>query len=269
MPKGIDCTQRLDKRAAAAIKAAGYDFAGRYLVPLVGSLKEKALTRGEAEAITEAGLTLLTVWETTSDRAKGGATAGTADGRRALECARAIGMPEQGMIYFAVDYDAPAGDMPAIEEYFRAARAETEDYEVGVYGPYRVIEYLAQRRVCRGYWQCVGWSGGQLSAYRNVYQAQWGKVVAGIPVDIDDCPDMARAGLWDYALEEVSEVRYNQLSEVPDWAKGTVETLVDRGFLAGSGGGEDAEGRPADLDLSMDMLRLLVIMDRAGAFSEN
>ena len=146
-------------------------------------------------------------------------------------------MPEQGLIYFAVDYDAPAGDMPAIEAYFRAARAETENYEVGVYGPYRVIEYLARRRVCRGYWQCVGWSGGQLSAYRNVYQAQWGKVVAGIPVDIDDCPDMARAGLWDYALEEVSEVRYNQLSEVPDWAKGTVETLVDRGFLAGSGGG--------------------------------
>lgn len=266
MPKGIDCAQHLDRRAALAVKAEGYDFAGRYLVPPVGSLKEKALTRGEADTITAAGLKLLTVWETAPDRARGGAAAGAADGKQALECAQAIEMPGRGLIYFAVDYDAPTADLPVIEAYFRAARTWISEYEIGVYGPYRVIEYLARRNICRGYWQCAGWSGGQLSAYRDVYQAQWGKVVAGIPVDINDCPDLARAGIWDYTPEEVDEVRYNRLSEVPDWAKETIRKLIDEGLLAGSGGESDGDGRPADLDLSLDMIRLLVIDDRAGLF---
>ncbi len=266
MPKGIDCAQRLSARTAGAIKAEGFDFAGRYLVPAVGTLKEKALTRAEAKAITDAGLKLLTVWETTADRVKGGASAGAADGRRALACAAEIEMPSEGILYFAVDYDAPKTDFPAIEAYFRAARAHTGGYEVGVYGPYRVIEYLAEREVCQGYWQCVGWSGGQVSGYRDVYQAQWNKIVAGVPVDINDCPDMARAGIWDYLPEEVSEVRYNRFSELPDWAQPTIQMLLDRKALVGSGGGVDDDGYPTDLDLSLDMLRLLVIEDRAGVF---
>lgn len=257
MAKGIDCAVPLTGETAAAIKKAGYDFAGRYLVPAVGTLARKALTRKESEAVTAAGLHLLTVWETTADRVKGGATAGMSDGKRALECAKAIEMPERGIIYFAVDYDAPAGDMPIIEEYFRAAREHTAEYEIGVYGPYKVIEYLAQRKVCRSYWQCVGWSFGQLSAYRNVYQAQWGQSVAGIPVDINDCPDLERAGIWNY--EEETEMRYQSLREVPEWAQATVRKLLEKGFLAGNGGEEG-------LDLSMDMIRLLVIEDRAGVF---
>lgn len=256
MAKGIDCAAPLSKAAAEAIKKAGYDFAGRYLVPAVGTLARKALTRREAEAVTGAGLDLLTVWETTADRVKGGAAAGTSDGKRALECAEDIGMPARGIIYFAVDYDAPPGDLSVIEDYLRAARAQTAEYEVGVYGPYRVIEYLAQRKVCRGYWQCVGWSEGKVSPHRNVYQAQWGKTVAGISVDINDCPDPVRAGIWNYEEEE-SMTRYDTLAEVPDWARPTVEKLTEKGFLAGDGDG---------LNLSEDMVRLLVILDRAGVF---
>lgn len=256
MAKGIDCAAPLSKAAAEAIKAAGYDFAGRYLVPAVGTLARKALTRREAEAVTGAGLDLLTVWETTADRVKGGAAAGTSDGKRALECARDIGMPARGIIYFAVDYDAPTGDLPVIEDYLRAARAQTAEYEVGVYGPYKVIEYLAQRKVCRGYWQCVGWSEGKVSPHRNVYQAQWGKTVAGISVDINDCPDPARAGIWNYEEAE-NMTRYNTLAELPDWARPAVEKLTEKGFLAGNGDG---------LNLSEDMVRLLVILDRAGVF---
>lgn len=257
MAKGIDCAVPLNEKTAAAIKAAGFDFAGRYLVPASGVLARKALTPAEAITVTEAGLRLLTVWETKADRVKGGAAAGESDGKRALECARNIGMPLQGIIYFAVDYDASAEDFPIIEDYLRAARRQTGEYEVGVYGPYKVIEYLAKRHVCRGYWQCVGWSGGQVSGYRNVYQAQWGQSVAGVPVDINDCPDMARAGIWNY--EEETEMRYNTLSEMPDWARPTIQKLIERKALAGNGS-ED------ELDLSMDMIRLLVIEDRAGAF---
>ena len=45
-----------------------------------------------------------------------------------------------------------------------------------------------------------------------------------------------------------------------------VEKLVALGYLTGSSGKVDNQGRPADLDLSRDMLRILVICDRAGVF---
>ena len=56
--------------------------------------------------------------------------------------------------------------------------------------------------------------------------------------------------------KEVEEVRYNTVAECPDWAQETVQKLVDREYLNGTGEG---------LDLSADMVRLLVILDRAGA----
>lgn len=58
--------------------------------------------------------------------------------------------------------------------------------------------------------------------------------------------------------KEVDEVRYNTVSECPAWARETVQKLVDKKYLDGTGKG---------LDLSADMVRLLVILDRAGAFN--
>ena len=58
--------------------------------------------------------------------------------------------------------------------------------------------------------------------------------------------------------EEVEEVRYNTVAECPDWSRETVQKLVDKGHLGGNGQG---------LDLSLDMVRLLVILDRAGSLN--
>ena len=58
--------------------------------------------------------------------------------------------------------------------------------------------------------------------------------------------------------KEVDEVRYNTVEECPDWARETVQKLIDKGYLGGNGQG---------LDLSHDMVRVLVILDRAGAFN--
>ena len=57
--------------------------------------------------------------------------------------------------------------------------------------------------------------------------------------------------------KEVDEVRYNTVEECPAWARETIQKLVNREYLNGPGEG---------LDLSADMVRLLVILDRAGAF---
>lgn len=60
-------------------------------------------------------------------------------------------------------------------------------------------------------------------------------------------------------LEELNMPRYNTLAELPDWAKPTVQKLMEKGYLAGDGG---------KLNLSEDMVRMLVINDRAGVYGK-
>lgn len=52
---------------------------------------------------------------------------------------------------------------------------------------------------------------------------------------------------------------YDSIASVPDWGKDTIKKLVDKGYLKGNGKG---------LDLSEDLLRVLVINDRAGMYGE-
>lgn len=234
---GIDTAARLTGQQARDIKALGYGFAGRYLVPSGW----KALTKQEAAAITSAGLKLLTVWETTAGRAKGGAAAGASDGARALECARNIEMPTRGIIYFAVDFGAQPGDMDAIEAYLRAARKETGAYEVGVYGPYNVIEEMWARKACKAFWQCVGWSYGQKSKHLDIYQSQWDKTAAGVAVDINECGNLDAAGIWDYQEDSMTgEEIYRKLNAylaeqpLPDWAREELAQAVEMGITDGT-----------------------------------
>lgn len=62
--------------------------------------------------------------------------------------------------------------------------------------------------------------------------------------------------------------RYNTMREISDecpWATETVAKLIEHGAIRG-GGLRDEQGRPADMDLSRDMLRLLVVNDREGLY---
>lgn len=61
------------------------------------------------------------------------------------------------------------------------------------------------------------------------------------------------------AMEEDEEMketqaRYQKVEELPQWARGDIQTLVDRGVLQG--------GDTGTLDLSLDMVRLLAVMAR-------
>ena len=60
---------------------------------------------------------------------------------------------------------------------------------------------------------------------------------------------------WEQFKEDL--MRYETLEQTPEWAKETVRKLLERQILQGDGSG---------LDLSRDMTRLLVILDRAGMF---
>ena len=60
--------------------------------------------------------------------------------------------------------------------------------------------------------------------------------------------------------QEDDEMRYHTVRECPEWAKATIQKLVDRKLLSGDGNA---------LDLSHDMVRLLVVLDRANAFERS
>lgn len=73
------------------------------------------------------------------------------------------------------------------------------------------------------------------------------------------------AGIADYAGADVGLIEkeeddemiiYKTVSDVPDWGRETVEKLIDKNALGGTGNGE--------INISNDMLRTLVILDRLG-----
>ena len=69
-----------------------------------------------------------------------------------------------------------------------------------------------------------------------------------------------QAAVWRIPHEPVE--RFNAVYQLPDWARPTITRLCDSGAIQGNGGTKDVNGRPADMDLSMDMIRTLVIYDR-------
>lgn len=80
--------------------------------------------------------------------------------------------------------------------------------------------------------------------------------------------ELTEAPKDDDGEEDDAEVRYNTMKEISDgapWATETVQKLIDDDIIKG-GGLRDTQGRPADMNLSLDMLRLLVMNDRAGLY---
>lgn len=61
-------------------------------------------------------------------------------------------------------------------------------------------------------------------------------------------------------LENAQKV-YHYTNELPDFARATIQKLLDRGILKGES--------DSDLNLSEDLVRLLVINDRAGLYKES
>lgn len=73
-------------------------------------------------------------------------------------------------------------------------------------------------------------------------------------------------------LEEDSVARYEKLSDIPDtWSsdkepRSIIETLMNAGIICGDG--SDPDGNDDVLDLSLDMIRLLVMNYRGGCYDK-
>lgn len=84
----------------------------------------------------------------------------------------------------------------------------------------------------------------------------------------DVLADMTREEMMSIVKQAIkeSQINYKTLADVPEWARAQVRHAMDAGCIAGTG--QEVNGNPV-LNLSHDMVRMFVVLDRAGVFDKD
>ena len=208
MFKGFDCATPLTSKTATSFAVDGYDFVGRYLVP--GGWK--ALTESEATIINQAGISIVSVYETTASRALGGRTAGINDGYVAIEVAKRVGQPEGSTIYAAVDFDVQPEQMETVLAYIKGFSEATPRYNTGVYGSYKIVKAAQEAKVCSRFWQTYAWSSGKEAEGIHIYQYKNDVVSNGIGIDLNEGHD--GLGAWNKFKEDKPKMTKDDANKI-------------------------------------------------------
>ncbi|XOQ45131.1 MAG: hypothetical protein ACFWTN_11900 [Clostridium sp.] len=170
------------------MKNSGYSFIGRYY----GNYQ---LTAQEARRITEADLSIVTLWESGSPTFSSyfSDRKGYSDGETALNYGKNyIAQPSGTPIYFAVDYDASDSDISGvILQYFNGVQDAFSDlgnrYSIGVYGSGAVCDYI-YRNVPKVYYKMLAaansWRGSRTYSSWNIKQGST-VTISGVTFDSD------------------------------------------------------------------------------------
>jgi hypothetical protein len=208
MIKGFDCATPLTSKTASAFAVDGFDFVGRYLVPSGW----KALSEAEATLINQAGISIISVYETTADRALGGRTAGINDGYTAAAVAKKVGQPEGSTIYCAVDFDAQPSQIHTVLEYIKGFAEATPKFSTGVYGSYSVVLAAKAAKACTRFWQTYAWSKGKVASGIHIYQFKNDVSVNGIGIDHNT--GYEGLGAWNKLKKEEPEMTKEDANKV-------------------------------------------------------
>ncbi|MFJ7246334.1 glycoside hydrolase domain-containing protein [Kitasatospora sp. NPDC098652] len=149
-----DCVTRITPARAAALKAEGITYVGRYLTnPLVPSpdhLPEKMIQEGELQTIVDAGLRCFPIYQTYGRNASNFTyMAGRTAGQAAVNAALDHGFKLGTRIFFAVDFDAMDSDITSsVLPHFKGIQDALADdgnrFQIGVYGPRNVCARVAK-----------------------------------------------------------------------------------------------------------------------------
>jgi len=190
---GFDYTDRI---APAALKAAGCSVVFRYLsVPGW----PKNLTVSEAQELLAAGIAIVLNFETTADFMLGGYSAGQACAHSARAQATALGAPRTARIFYSADFNASAGQTPAVVDFLRGAASVDGQAEVGDYAGLRVV--TAADAAGFTAWQTVAWSGGQWDPRAVARQTGEQRYVGGVQVDVNEIINLSGLGVWSSSPE--------------------------------------------------------------------
>ena len=178
MTQGIDCALDCTKKVTW-LKAAGTEFVGRYYRNSASHFA--ALTHGEGQALSSAGLAIVALWESKSDVLEHFSyAAGVDEGTSAYRQAMTAGQPAGTPIYFAVDFDCSiSGIAGSVNDYFRgvahgfdAIGSGSPSYRIGVYGSGNTCGWLLSHQRVGYTWlaQSRGWGGFQTFGKWNIKQ---------------------------------------------------------------------------------------------------
>lgn len=162
--KGFDTNRQLTPAEASGARSSSYTTAGRYIVGA-----GKFITATELEGLRDAGLLLLPIHQRFNNSAEVMTRAnGKIHGIEALERCRVLGLPSDGPVVFAVDFDAQDQTIDGpVCDYFEGVKdamshSLTTDYKVIVYGTRNVASVVIDRGLASGAFvagMSSGWSG--------------------------------------------------------------------------------------------------------------
>lgn len=170
------------------LKRAGVKYALRY----ISHDFAKDLDTIELRQLRKRGIQVGLVFESTPNRALGGAAAGRSDAIFAKARCRALGLNDIP-VFFACDWDATDSQKPAIAAYLQGAAEVLGKSRVGVYGSYYVVHYMVQHDVCAWFWQTYAWSGGLVHDQAHVLQYSNGHHIGGLSLDFNKARSLAWA----------------------------------------------------------------------------
>ncbi|TDD69376.1 DUF1906 domain-containing protein [Actinomadura darangshiensis] len=206
--------------SVSAMRSAGVKFVCRYL----SHDASKNLDRAEADRLSDAGIWMVVVWETTAKRALSGKAGGADDAREAARQAKACGMPEDRPIYFAVDWDATPGQQDDINAYLDGAASVIGRDRVGLYGGYYPVKRALDAGKARWAWQTYAWSGGQWVGRAQIQQYRNGVQVGGADCDYDRAME-ADYGQWRVGVTGGDDMPLSQ-EDIEKVAAETVKELL-------------------------------------------
>jgi hypothetical protein len=168
------------------LTALGFDTIIRY-----ASHSWKGIKVAEAKSMADHKLKLSLVFESTAQRALGGAVAGTIDGEAAVAFAATVGMaPNNGSVLFAsTDFDVTASHAAAVQAYVQAFAKASPGYGVGLYGNGFINDMLFAAKLIQVRWitQSMGFTGSKesLAAGRFEIAQRLPAKMLGLDVDPD------------------------------------------------------------------------------------
>lgn len=241
--KGFDSATPISGEAAKWLYANGYGVAFRYF----SRNPSKNLSRAEAQALSDAGIFIGSVFEDRNDEYSYFTSAqGAADAVLAAEQAKACGQPLGTVVYTTYDFDATQQQIDGgISDYALSFKTmlNGQGYLAGSYGSPLVNACLAAKGYTARSWeaQSTGWAGDH-SAPADIQQGRE-VTLDGIDVDLDTTSETAQwIGAW--SLPPAAPVQPPSPQPVPDYSgdndRRLQAILIASGYSCGSDG---ADGR--------------------------
>lgn len=172
-----------------------------------------------------------------------------------------------------------------ITETYRSQERQNELYKQGRTMPGKIVTWTKHsRHTSRRAWDiCQNIKGQEYS--NTTFFRRCGEIARSLGIvwggdwSSPDMPHFEVDASWSYEEDPMTEVEkkrfellaeevkkltiavgkvYHYTAELPDWARPTIQKLLDRGIYAGA-----SEG---DLNLSETLMRTLIINDRAGLY---